>query len=366
MFRAPHKKVLVVDDVPMNCMILKDILSDDYVVETAGGGKEALNIITKRGPEFGVMLLDIMMPDMDGYEVLERMAGLDLLDKIPVIVITAETSEETENKILDLHAIDFIRKPFEASVVRRRVRNIYDLFEYKNNLEGIVDDQTKTLREQAERIQLYNDNMIDLLGMVVEYRHSESGQHVYRVKAYTELLCRQLMKDFPEYGLDDEQIKRIADASVLHDLGKIAVPDNILLKPGRLTDEEYEQMKNHTVLGDELVSQVKGAWDDDFAAVVHQICRSHHERYDGRGYPDGLAGDEIPIAAQAVSIADVYDALVTDRVYKAAYTPEEAYTMIQNGECGTFSPKLLQCLAEVRPQFEEVRRKNDPNAIGGR
>lgn len=291
------------------------------------------------------------------------MSEWGLIDKVPVIVISAEDSEETENRTLDLHAIDFIRKPFEPSVVRRRVRNVYDLFEYKNNLEGIVDDQTRALREQAERIQAFNDNMVDVLGMVVEYRHSESGQHVHRVKLYTELLCRQLMNDYPEYGLTEEDVKRIGQASVLHDLGKIAIPDSVLLKPGRLTDEEYEQIKLHTVLGDELIGRIKGAWDDDFAHAAREICRHHHERYDGKGYPDALKGEAIPISAQAVSVADVYDALVTDRVYKAAYTPDEAYAMIQNGECGTFSPKLLSCLAKLRSQFEEVRQSYDPNAF---
>lgn len=360
------KKVLIVDDAPMNRAILEDILSEDYEVETTDNGQSALDIIEERHAEFGIMLLDLMMEGVDGFQVLERMNEWGTLDTLPVIVISAEDSEETENKTLDLHASDFIRKPFDASVVRRRVHNVYDLYEYKNNLEQLVSDQTHEIREQADCIQAFNDNMVDLLGMVVEYRHSESGQHVHRVKTYTELLCRQLQKDYPEYGLDEEQIERIAQASVLHDLGKIAIADSILLKPGRLTDEEFAQMKQHTVLGDELVGEVKGAWDAEFAKTVHEICRHHHERYDGRGYPDGLKGEEIPIAAQAVSIADVYDALVTDRVYKAAYTPEEAYNMIQNGECGTFSPKLLKCLEELRGQFEEVVAQGKAqNNVGG-
>lgn len=363
MFRAPHKKVLVVDDVMMNRLILEDILADDYEVDSAGSGREALEILKDHASDYGVLLLDLIMDDIDGFGVLEQMEAWGIVDKLPVIVITAESSEEIENKSLDMHAMDFIRKPFEPSVVTRRVRNVYDLFEYKNNLEGIVEDQTQEIREKAERIQLFNENMINVLGMMVEYRNSESGQHVYRVKAYTELVCNELMKSYPEYGLAPEDVERIASASVLHDLGKIAISDTILLKPGRFTPEEFEIMKKHTVLGDELISKVKGAWDDDFALVARQICRHHHERYDGKGYPDGLVGEDIPIAAQVVSLADVYDALVTDRVYKAAYTPEVAYNMIQNGECGTFSPKILKCFEKLRVQFEEVRKTNQEEII---
>lgn len=347
-------KVLIVDDSAMNRMMLEDILSGDFKIETAADGSEALEALTTRASEFGVVLLDLNMPKVSGFEVLKVMSDRGLLEKIPVIVISADVSEDSENTSLDMRATDFIRKPFDGRSVLFRVKNIYDLYSYKRNLERRIDDQTKELREKAEQIQAFNENTIDLLGMVVEYRHSESGQHIQRVKAYTELLGYEMMKRYPQYGLTEEEIKRIADASVLHDLGKIAIPDAIMLKPGRLTDEEYEEMKLHTVKGDELASNVKGAWDDEFGQVVHQICRNHHERYDGRGYPDGLAGDEIPIAAQLVSVADVYDALVTDRVYKKAYTPEVAFNMIQNGECGIFSPQLMDCLSALKDQFEAV------------
>lgn len=366
MSKLHRKKVLIVDDALLNRSILQDILSDDFEVEALDNGADALKVLKERHDEFGIMLLDLRMDGVDGFQVLEQMNEWKMLDTLPVIVISAEDSEETENRTLDLHATDFIRKPFDASVVLRRVNNTYDLYSYKNNLESLVSEQTKEIREQNARIQAFNENMVELLGMVVEYRHSESGQHVHRVKAYTELLCKCLQEDYPEYKLTDSQIERIGSASVLHDLGKIAIPDNILLKPGRLTEDEFNQMKQHTVLGDELVGQVKGAWDEDFAKTVHEICRHHHERYDGRGYPDGLKGEDIPIAAQAVSVADVYDALVTDRVYKAAYTPDEAYNMIQNGECGTLSPKLLKCLEKLRPTFEAiVANGKAENELGG-
>lgn len=358
-------KVLIVDDSAINRMMLEDILKDDFKLELACDGEEALVALNERPDEFGVVLLDLNMPKVTGFEVLKDMSEKKLLEKIPVIVISADASEGSENTSLDMRATDYIRKPFDGRSVLFRVKNIYDLYSYKRNLERRINDRTqelraanKKLREQAKQIQEFNENTIDLLGMVVEYRHSESGQHIQRVKTYTELLGHEMMKRYPQYGLTAEDVDRIADASVLHDLGKIAIPDAIMLKPGRLTDEEYEEMKLHTVKGDELAGNVKGAWDDEFGAVVHQICRHHHERYDGRGYPDGLKGDEIPIAAQLVSVADVYDALVTDRVYKKAYTPEVAFNMIQNNECGVFSPQLMDCLSALKDKFEAVATSN--------
>lgn len=358
-------KVLIVDDSFINRAMLEDILKDDFKLELACDGEEALKALTERPAEFGVVLLDLNMPKVSGFEVLKVMSEKKLLEQIPVIVISADASEDSENTSLDMRATDFIRKPFDGRSVLFRVKNIYDLYSYKRNLERRIADQTKELRdsndklrEYAARIEDFNENTIELLGMVVEYRHSESGQHIQRVKDYTELLGNEMMKRFPEYGLTPEDVDRIADASVLHDLGKIAIPDAVMLKPGRLTDEEYEEMKLHTVKGDELAGQVKGAWDEEFGTLVHQICRNHHERWDGRGYPDGLAGDDIPIAAQLVSIADVYDALVTDRVYKAAYTHEEACRMICAGECGVFSPKLLECFKALGDEFVKVKERN--------
>lgn len=351
-------KVLIVDDSAMNREMLEDILMDDFKIETASDGKEALDILSSRADEIGIVLLDLNMPNVSGFDVLDQMNTWRLLEKIPVIIISADDSVLTESRTLDLRATDYIRKPFDGRAVLLRVKNIYDLYSYKRNLERRIDDQTKELREYAERVEQFNENTIELLGTVVEYRHSESGQHIRRVKTYTELLANELMKRYPNYGLTEDDVERIANASVLHDLGKIAIPDSVMLKPGRLTPEEYEEMKRHTIAGDELAGMVKGAWDDEFGVIVHQICRHHHERWDGRGYPDGLAGDDIPIAAQIVSVADVYDALVTDRVYKKAYKPNEAFEMICNGECGTFSPYILDCLKALKDEFAAVATQN--------
>lgn len=338
------KKILIVDDVSINRAVLSDILSTEFETIEAADGEQALFHLKNSPDDFGLVLLDIIMPNVNGFEVLKEMNKTKLIETLPVIVISGDISKDVESESLALNASDFIRKPFDAEVVLKRVKNIYSLYSYKRSLEKRVAEQTKIIRQ-------YNDNLLDLLGVIVEYRDSESGNHVHRVKSYTEAVAESVMRNFPEYKLTPRAVKRIASASVLHDLGKIAIPDSILLKPGKLTAEEFEIMKSHTVKGGEILLHAKGAWDTDFNQLCYDICRHHHEKYDGRGYPDHLKGEEIPIAAQIVSLADVFDALVTERVYKKAYSPEEAKAMILNGECGVFSPKIMHCFEEVFPQF---------------
>lgn len=365
-----RNKVLIVDDVELNREILTEILGDDYPVIEADNGKTALKMLQEYRDEIAVLLLDLIMPEMDGFAVLEMMKKHALLDKIPVLVISGESSVKAEKQCFDYGVSDFIRKPFDNTLVRRRVKNVTDLFLYKNNLEEKVQQQTETLRKQyrllqlqAERLRESNNKIIDVLGTVVEGRDLESGEHVQRVKDYTRILAKQLMEDYPEYGLTQERVDVITAASALHDIGKIAIPDHILLKPGKLTDEEFECMKSHTTRGSEIISKIRGVWDEEYGKTSYEICRHHHEKYDGRGYPDGLKGDEIPISAQIVSIADVYDALVNERVYKRAFSKDQAFHMIVTGECGVFSPKLLECFRRVRKEFEQLAEgKTTPEA----
>lgn len=354
--------VLVVDDMEINRDILTEILSEEYHVETAADGRGALEMIELLQGKLAVVLLDLIMPDMDGYAVLEVMQEKGWLEKVPVLIISGETSVKAERKCFDYHISDFIHKPFDNALVKKRVRNVVSLFQYQRDLEAKVQEQTQTLREQNQLLRLQadilkksNTNIIEILGTVVEYRDFESGEHINRVKGYTRILAERLAVDYPEYGLDQDQIDVIVSASALHDVGKIAIPDNILLKPGRLTDEEFACMKTHTTRGGEILQNIRNAWDDEYGKISYQICRYHHEKYDGRGYPDGLVGDAIPIAAQIVSIADVYDALVNERVYKDAFPKEEAYRMIMEGECGKFNPKLLECFRIERKAFEELK-----------
>lgn len=360
-----RNKVLVVDDKDLNRDLLEEILIKDYDVVKAQGGKEALELLDRKDLNIVVVLLDLLMPEMDGFAVLDAMKERGMIGKIPVLVITSEKSVGVEEKCFDYGVSDFIGKPFESSLIQRRVKNIVDLFVYKERLEERVEIQTQALRnqyqllkEQTEKMEKYNEEIIDILGTVVECRDLESGDHIKRVKTFTRILAEQVMEDYPEYELTPEKVRIIESASALHDVGKIAIPDNILLKPGKLTAEEFDVMKTHTTRGSELLNDIRGAWDDTYGQYCYEICRFHHERFDGRGYPDKLAGDDIPISAQIVSIADVYDALVSKRVYKDAYAIGEAYEMIVNGECGTFPPKILECFSKVRADFEETVRIN--------
>lgn len=358
--------VLVVDDMEINREILTEILGEEYQVETAEDGRRALEIIQEKQEELAVVLLDLMMPEVDGFAVLEEMQEKGWIEKVPVLIISGETSVKAERKCFDYHISDFIRKPFDNALVKKRVRNVVNLYQYQHNLEDKVQEQTRTLREQNKLLQLQadklkksNTNIIEILGTVVEYRDFESGEHINRVKGYTRILAERLAVEYPEYGLDQDKIDVIVSASALHDVGKIAIPDNILLKPGRLTDEEFACMKTHTTRGGEILQNIRNAWDDEYGKISYQICRHHHEKFDGRGYPDGLVGDDIPIAAQIVSIADVYDALVNERVYKDAFPKEEAFRMITEGECGKFNPKLLECFRIERKAFEELKISYD-------
>ena len=358
-------KILVVDDVEINRVLLTEILQDEFQILEAEDGGQALEILEKQNDQISVVLLDLIMPNMDGFAVLEGMKSRGWMGKIPVLVISGESSAKIEGRCFEYGVSDFIRKPFDNSLVRKRVMNTVNLYLYKNHLEDTVAKQTETLKKQnerlkrqAERLKASNERIIDILGTVVECRNLESGEHIMRVKEFTRILALKMMENYPEYGLTPEKVEIITSASSLHDVGKIAIPDGILLKPGRLTAEEFEIMKTHTTKGSELLTNIKGIWDEVYAQVCYEICRHHHEKYDGRGYPDGLKGDEIPVAAQIVSIADVYDALVSSRVYKGAFTVDVAFQMINDGECGVFSPKLLDSFARVREEFESLVERN--------
>lgn len=368
-----RSKVLIVDDMELNREMLAAILEKDYPILEADSGKNAIAMIQKHQDEIAVVLLDLVMPEMDGFAVLEVMKKQSWLKAIPVLVITAESKAEVESKCFEMGVSDFIRKPFDNAIVRNRVKNIVDLFAYKNQLEEKVEKQTATLKKQykllvmqAEKLKESNTRIIDILGTVVECRNLESGEHIKRVKSFTRILAEQMMVDYPEYGLTQEKIDIIVSASSLHDIGKIAIPDSILLKPARLTKDEYEYMKSHTTRGCEVLNNVEDVWDEAYSKASYEICRHHHERYDGKGYPDGLAGEAIPISAQIVGLADAYDALVSERVYKSAYSEDEAFHMIVSGECGVFSPKLLECFRKTKKKFEELnqaqKKKQQENA----
>lgn len=363
-----QEKILIVDDIDLNREMLAVVLGDIYPIEEAADGAQAIDILKEQADDIAVILLDLIMPNVDGYAVLQFMRQEDMLERVPVIVISAESDTAVERQCLELGVSDFIRKPFDRATVRCRVKNIAELYMYKHHLEDKVKTQTenlerqnKLLAQQTEQIKESNEKIIDVLGTVVEYRNLESGEHIKRVKGFTRILAEKAAKKYTEYNLTPEKINIIVAASALHDIGKITIKDSVLLKPGRLDKEEFEYMKSHTVKGCDILEQIDGAWDSEYAKVSRDICRYHHERYDGNGYPDGLSGEEIPISAQLVSVADVYDVLVSERIYKDAIEKDKAYHMILRGECGVFSPKLMECFRESKEEFELLATKYEEN-----
>ncbi|MCH1983039.1 diguanylate cyclase [Ruminococcus sp. OA3] len=342
--------LLIVDDMEVNRAILRSLFEQDYNLLEAENGEQGLMLLNQYKDTIAAVLLDIVMPVKDGYEVMAEMSRNRLLDDVPVIVITAQDSTENEVRAFDLGASDIVMKPFEPHVVRRRVENVVELNRHKRHLEELVEEQAINLRESKAVL-------MDALSSVIEHRSIESGQHVLRIRMFTKLLLEDVKDNYSEYGLDDRKIDIISSAAALHDIGKIAIPDAILNKPGRLTAEEFQIMKTHAEKGCEILAGLDRMHDKEYLQYAYSICRYHHERWDGNGYPDGLIGENIPICAQAAGVADAYDALTTNRVYKRAYTPEKACNMILNGECGLFSPKLLECFKNVQEPFAELSRE---------
>ncbi len=333
------KVVLIVDDVEVNRSVLADILEDEYRILEAKDGLEAIELLKKNDDKIALMLLDIIMPGMTGFDVMALMHRNHWSEMIPVVIISAETSSEYIRKGYEYGAIDYISRPFDPDIVLQRVRNTIMLYSKQKELEDLLHDQV------AEK-EKNNTLMIDILSTIVEFRNGESGLHVVRIRIITEILLDSLRKKWPEYGIDESAIALISNAAALHDIGKIAIPEEILNKPGKLDKEEFEVIKTHSSIGEEMLAGLHFGQEEKLVKYARQICRWHHERWDGGGYPDGLKGDNIPIAAQIVSVADVYDALVSKRVYKEAYSHKKAMEMIFNGECGQFSPKILDCLRE--------------------
>ena len=340
------KKILIVDDSEMNREILIDILENEFDILEASNGLEGVKMLKKYNIDIALVLLDIVMPEMDGFEVLAIMNKYHWIDDIPVVMISAENSTSYIERAYELGVTDFIGRPFDANVVYRRVHNTIMLYEKQNKLVKMVTDQ---IYEKEKRSNL----MIGILSHVVEVRNGESGLHVLHVQTITEILLKHLAQKSTSYHLTKEQISMISLASALHDIGKIAIDEKILNKPGKFTDEEYAIMKTHATIGASMLEELPMYNDEKMVSIAREICHWHHERYDGRGYPDGLKGEEIPISAQVVAVADVYDALVSPRVYKSAFSHEDALKMIANGECGAFNPLLLECLQEVAPKLKE-------------
>lgn len=358
-YTKQRHKVLIVDDSEMNRNILSEMLGDEYDIIEAQNGVEAVAVLQRESVGISLVLLDIVMPVMDGYGVLAAMNSNHWIDDVPVIMISSDNSISSMRKAYDMGITEFISRPFDSLIVRRRVVNTIMLYAKQKRLVSMVADQIYE-KEKDSRL------MIDVLSHIVEFRNGESGMHVLNVRMLTEVLLRQLVLITDKYEISEADIVLIGKASALHDIGKISIPDHILNKPGRLTDEEFQIMKSHSLAGAAMLDQLSSYKDEPLVKLAYQICRWHHERYDGRGYPDGLEGESIPISAQIVALADVYDALTSERVYKKAFSHEKALEMILNGECGTFNPLLLECLKKSSDAIlkNQTGKKADPYIAG--
>ena len=351
--KAYKYRILVVDDSEMNREILSEILNEEYDIIEADSGDTCIDMLRKYETGISLVLLDIVMPGMDGFGVLNYMNHHHYLEDIPVIMISSEDSTETVRRAYEMGVSDYINRPFDAGVVHRRVYNTIKLYAKQRRLIALITNQVYE-KEKNNRM------MVGILSQIVEFRNGESGSHVLNINIFTGMLLESLVQHTDKYDLSWSERLLITTASALHDIGKIGIDDKILNKPGRLTDEEFKIMQNHTIIGASILENMGSYQDEELMKVAYQICRWHHERYDGKGYPDGLKGDEIPISAQVVSLADVYDALVSERVYKKAYSHEKAIEMIINGECGCFNPILLECLLDIQDRIKRKMKTGIP------
>ena len=343
----PEKsQLLLVDDSKMNRRMLAEILGDGYHILEAKDGRECMEKLREEAGNIALVLLDINMPVMDGFEVLKAMNANHTIEDTPVIMISSEDSDAAVRRSYELGASDYVNRPFDARIVSRRVTNTIKLYAKQRRLVQMVSDQIRARENNT-------DMLVGVLSHIVEFRNGESGAHVRHIRIITEMLLHCLLEISSNYAVSAEQQDHIPLASALHDIGKIGIDEKILNKPGRLTPEEFEVIKTHSMLGAKMLYELDDFAEQPLLQTAYEIARWHHERWDGRGYPDGLKGDEIPISAQLVSLADVYDALTSERCYKKAFSHEKAVQMILNGECGTFNPLLLQCLTDVQADLKE-------------
>ena len=345
-------QILLVDDSKMNRMLLREILGDGYHILEAENGQECLETLRAEAGNIALVLLDINMPGMDGFEVLKAMNANHTIEDTPVIMISSEDSDAAIRRSYELGASDYVNRPFDARIVYRRVSNTIKLYAKQRRLVQMVSDQIRARENNT-------DMLVGVLSHIVEFRNGESGAHVRHIRIITELLLHRLLEISSRYSITAEQQDMIPLASALHDIGKIGIDEKILNKPGKLTPEEFKVIQTHSMLGAKMLHDLDGFAEQPLLQTAYEIARWHHERWDGRGYPDGLKGDEIPISAQLVSLADVYDALTSERCYKKAFSHEKAVQMILNGECGAFNPLLLQCLTDIQADLKEELQQHN-------
>lgn len=349
--------ILIVDDSEINRNFLTSVFEEEYNILEAADGEEAIALIDRCGEDLSLILLDYIMPNKNGLDVMKYISDKGLRETLPVIIVTGDPDTDIALDVYEYGAADFVHKPLDPRIILRRAKNIIELYKHRRDLESELDSRTNALKESRAKLKKINEYIVNALGSVVEFRSLESGLHIKRVSSYTEILLNHIKKEFPQYSLTKEMIDLIAMSSALHDVGKIGIPDEILNKPSRLTPEEFEVMKNHSIIGCAILECFKMDIDEDdsedlnFYRCCYEICRWHHEKADGKGYPDGLKGEEIPVWAHAVAVADCFDALTSKRVYKDKYELEKAHKMIVDGECGKFSDDIMKCFVLAKDEL---------------
>lgn len=354
-----RETILVVDDTPENLAFMSGLLKDFYRVKVANNGEKALTIVQAENPP-DLVLLDIMMPGLDGYEVCRRMKSNRQTAQIPIIFLTAKSEIEDERKGLELGAADYITKPVSPPILLARVKTQLTL---KASADFLRDKNAFLEQEVARRtqeIQAIQDVTIQVMASLAETRDNETGNHIRRTQNYVKALAEHL-KDHPRFRhfLSDSIIQQLYKSAPLHDIGKVGIPDHILLKPGRLTPEEFEMMKTHTTLGRDAIIQAEKSlgMTVDFLQLAKEIAYSHQEKWDGSGYPEGLSGDEIPISARLMALADVYDALISRRVYKEPMSHEEAVAILQAGRGSHFDPDIVDAFLDIQAEFQAIAQR---------
>lgn len=346
------KSILIVEKDGDDRRTLEQLLMIEYDIVMADDGRQALSEVQKKRNELAAVILDWEVSSVNAYQILQVMQSRGMMEDIQVFVTTSEGEQGIAKKVCGLGARVVIRRPYDDVIVRRQILDCLKEIEGKRDLQDEVKENKRMLEESQQKLDRFYDNLLDAIGTIMEYRVSESDQHVKRIKGFTRIMAVAYRNMFPNSGLDESEINRIVRGSVIHDIGKVAIPDAILLNPAKLTEDEQQIMKSHTTRGEEVMQLLKDVQDEEQFRVSCEICRWHHERYDGKGYPDGLEEDEIPISAQIVSIVDAYDELVSERISKKPYDKETAYRKIMNGECGAFAPDLLQCFESSKKLLE--------------
>ena len=346
--------ILVSDDDEENRNYLKTLFQDDYTVAVTENGRQAMEFLMQNHHDVAILLLDVHMPVVDGRALLKVLKVKKVTERIPIVMMTTTLDSELVKECYANGAVDFILKPFTPEIVVGRVKNTISLYHSSAQLKSIISQQTAQIKEKNQELKAFNDRLMEVMSSIVEFRNLESNAHIKKIKGISRIIGDAMYKQYgKEYRLTPEKVEVIESASALHDIGMIAIPDAILLKPGKLTSDEFEVVKSHTTRGCELLEQIKELQNKEYIEASYNICRHHHEKFDGSGYPDHLAGDAIPIEAQIVSIADVYDSLISDRSYRDAFDMDKAYSMVVGGDAGSFSDKLLECFKHSRQQIED-------------